>query len=149
MRFLPRGAVSRHRQVGWRGTEPVRAFGWRGYDRPRSYCGGFLGGEPPRASVFWGSTVPPRPYSLPLDGRAVTGKRAEFAPLRYVRLPFREIAASRNAHARNNKAERVYVMFNRINRRIRLYSLSFRGNGVTVGISRKGNVSNGDRRQFL
>ena len=46
---------------------------------------------------FWGSTVPPRPYLLPLDGRAATGKWVEFAPLRYVRLPFREIAASRVA----------------------------------------------------
>ena len=36
-----------------------------------------------------------------------------------------------------------------INRRTRPNSLSFRGNEVTVGISRKGNVSTGDRRQFF
>ena len=35
------------------------------YDCPRFRRGG---AEPPRVSVFWGSTVPPRPYSLPLDG---------------------------------------------------------------------------------
>ena len=36
-----------------------------------------------------------------------------------------------------------------INRRTRPNSLSFRGNEETVGISRKGNVSTGDRRQFF
>ena len=125
---------------------------------------------------FWGSTVPPRPYSLPLDGRAVTGERVEFAPLRYVRVPFREIAASRVAllamtrrngcaldytvNYYNNATHTLSItrryggyvlskMIILINLRICLYSLSFRGNGVTVGISRKGNVCNGDRRQFL
>ena len=30
----------------------MRAFGWRGYDCSRFYCGGFLGGEPPRAIIL-------------------------------------------------------------------------------------------------
>ena len=53
MRILPRGAAVSHRgQAGWRGTEPVRAFGWRVYGCFRFCRGGFLGGEPLRASIF-------------------------------------------------------------------------------------------------